>query len=47
MFQPNCGAIFMLIFEQVECIIDNVFNLRDLVLQELFKLLLAVSQAET
>jgi len=35
MFRPNCRAIFRLIFEQVECTIDNAFNLRDLVLQEL------------
>jgi len=29
----------MLIFEQVECTIDNAFNLRDLVLQELVKII--------
>jgi len=39
MFRPNCRAIFMLIFEQVECTIDNAFNLRDLVLQELVKII--------
>jgi hypothetical protein len=39
MFQPNCRAIFRLIFEQVECIIDNAFNLRDLVLQGLVKII--------
>jgi hypothetical protein len=31
MFQPKCRAILGLIFEQVECTIDNDFNLRDLV----------------
>jgi hypothetical protein len=30
MFRPNFRAIFMLIFEQVECKTDNDFNLRDL-----------------
>jgi len=39
MFQPNCRAIFRLIFEQVECTIDNAFNLQDLVLQELVKII--------
>ena len=34
MFRPNCRAIFRLIFEQVECTIDNALNLQDLVLQE-------------
>jgi len=34
MFRPYCTTIFRLIFEQVECTIDNAFNLRDLVLQE-------------
>jgi hypothetical protein len=38
MFRPNCRAIFRLIFEKVECTTDNVFNLRDLVLQELVKI---------
>jgi len=28
MFRPNCRAIFRLIFEEVECTIDNS-NLRD------------------
>ena len=37
MFRPNCRAIFRLIFEEVECTIENALNLRDLVLQELFK----------
>jgi len=37
MFRPNCRAIFRLIFEQVECTIDNAFDLRDLVLKELVK----------
>jgi hypothetical protein len=39
MFQPNCRAIFSLIFEMVECTIDNAFNLWDLVLQELVKII--------
>jgi hypothetical protein len=39
MFRPNCRAIFRLIFEQVECTIENAFNLRDLVLQEFVKLI--------
>ena len=30
MFRPNFRAIFRLIFEQVECIFVNAFNLRDL-----------------
>jgi len=38
MFWPNCRAIVKLIFEQVECTIDNAFTLRDLVLQELVKM---------
>jgi hypothetical protein len=38
MFRPNCRATFRLIFEQVECTID-VFSLRDLVLQELVKII--------
>jgi len=37
MFWPNCRAIFRLIFEHVECTIDNAFNVRDLMLQELVK----------
>jgi len=32
-------AIFRLIFEQVECTIDNAFNLHDLILQELVKII--------
>jgi len=32
-------AIFRLVFKQMECTIDNVFNLRDLVLQELLKII--------
>jgi hypothetical protein len=40
MFGPICGAISRLIFEQVECTIDNAFNLRDLVLQELVKIIM-------
>jgi len=37
MFRPNCRAIFRLIFEEVECTIDNALNLRDIILQELVK----------
>jgi hypothetical protein len=44
MFRPNFSAIFGLIFEQVECTIDNAFNLRDLVLQELVKIIVVRSQ---
>jgi len=39
MFRPNFRAIFRLIFEQVECTIDNAFNLRDLILQKLVKII--------
>ena len=39
MFWPNCRAIFRLIFEQVECTIENAFNLQDLTLQELVKII--------
>jgi hypothetical protein len=39
MFRPNCRAIFRLIFEEVECTIENTFNLRDLVLQVLDKII--------
>jgi len=39
MFRLNCKAIFRLIFEQVECAIDNAFNLRDLILHELVKII--------
>jgi hypothetical protein len=39
MFRPNCRAIFKLIFRQVECTIDNAFNLRELVLQKLVKII--------
>jgi len=38
MFRPNFSAIFTLVFKQVECAIDNAFNLRDLVLQELVEI---------
>jgi len=38
MFQPNCRSIFRLIFEQVECTVDNVFSLRDLLFQEMVKI---------
>jgi hypothetical protein len=37
MFWTNCRAIFRLICRQVECTVDNAFNLRDLILQELVK----------
>jgi len=39
MIQPNCRAVFRLIFEQVECTIKNAFNLQDLVFQELVKII--------
>jgi hypothetical protein len=39
MFRPNFRAVFRLVFEQVECKIDYAFNLRDLVLQELVKII--------
>ena len=39
MFGPNCRAFFRLIFEELECTIDIAFNLRDLVLQELVKVI--------
>jgi len=39
MFRPNCRANFRLIFEEVECTIDNAFSLRDLVLQDLVKII--------
>ena len=39
MFRPYFRAIFRLIFEQVECAIDNAYNLRDLVSQELVKII--------
>ena len=39
MFRPSCRAIFRLVFEQVECTIDNAFSLLDLVLQELVKII--------
>jgi len=38
-FRPNCRAVFRLIFEQAEFTIDNAFNLRDLILQELVKII--------
>jgi hypothetical protein len=31
MFRPNCTAIFRLIFEQVDCTMDNAYNLGELV----------------
>ena len=39
MFRPICSAIFRLTFEEVECTIDIAFSLRDLVLQELVKII--------
>ena len=42
MFRSNCRAILRLIFEQVECTIDNVFNLQDLVLQEFVKTIVVI-----
>jgi hypothetical protein len=39
MFRSNCRTIFRVIFEQVERVVDNAFNLRDLVLHELFKII--------
>ena len=39
MFRPNCRSIFRLLFEGVERTIDNALNLRDLVLQELVKII--------
>jgi len=39
MFWPNCRAIFRLIFEQVECTIDNAVHLLDLILQDLGKII--------
>jgi hypothetical protein len=39
MFRPNRRAIFRLIFEELECTIDNAFNLRDFVLQELVNII--------
>ena len=39
-------AIFTLIFIQVECTIDNAFNLRDLLLQELVKIIEYIIQGD-
>jgi hypothetical protein len=39
MLRPKCRAIFSLIFELLECTIDNAFNLRDLILVELVKII--------
>jgi hypothetical protein len=39
MIRPKSRANFRLIFEQVECTIDNAFNLRDIVLQDLVKII--------
>jgi hypothetical protein len=38
-FGPICRPIFRLILRHVECTIDNVFNLCDLVLEELVKII--------
>jgi hypothetical protein len=46
MFRPTFRAIFRLIFEKVECTIDNAFNLRDLVLQELVKIIVACHKSK-
>ena len=39
MFRLNCRAVFRLISELMECTIDNAFSLRDVVLQELVKIM--------
>jgi hypothetical protein len=39
MFRYNCRAIFRQIFEKVKFTIDNALNLRDLILQELVKVI--------
>jgi len=39
MFRPYRRAIFSLVFEQVECTLDNAFNLGYIVLQELVKII--------
>ena len=39
MFRSSCGAFFRLFFEQVKCTIDNAFNLQDLVLKGLVKII--------
>jgi hypothetical protein len=39
MFRPNCRATLRLIFEQVECIIDNVSIYEISLLQELRKII--------
>jgi len=46
MFRPICRAIFRLIFEQVECAVDNAFSLRDLVLQGLAKIIVVYYMKE-
>jgi hypothetical protein len=38
-FGPICRVVFRLIFEQVECTIDNAYNLRNLVLEKLVKII--------
>jgi len=38
-FGPICRAVFRLIFREVECTIDDAFYLRDIVLQELVKII--------
>jgi hypothetical protein len=45
-FGPICRAIFRRILEQLECKIDNDFNLRDLVLQEVVKIILVCYMIE-
>jgi len=39
MIRPNFRAIFRLSFEHVECTIENAFILRDLLLQQLGKII--------
>jgi len=39
MFRPNLWSYLRLIFEQVEFTVDNAFNLRDFVLQDLVKII--------
>jgi hypothetical protein len=42
MFRRNCWVIFRLIFEEVQCTIDNAFNLRDLILQKLVIIIIII-----
>jgi hypothetical protein len=45
-FGPFCGAIFRLIFEQVDGTIGDAFNLRDFVLQELVTIIVECYMTE-